>query len=181
MIDEQRIQAEIGGAARVDPETGVHRPGYMIRDFTVKYSRGDDVRISSLRSHANLVLVFSGHLDGMRDFLAEAAKREREFSEQEAGVLATLPHDRKERRIPTWHGPLVFDLYDETLTAHHLSGATDKDGHPVPLVYVTDRFGEIVSSYSVPDCILPSAEEILRTLEFINHQGPECDPLEWPR
>ena len=118
----------------------------------------------------------------MRDFLDEAVRHEWEFSEQEARVVAILPHYREERGIPTPRGQLVLDLYDETLTAHKISGAIGENGEPVPLVYITDRFGEIVLTYSVSDHALPPrVEEILRTLEFVNHQCPECEPPEWPR
>lgn len=55
------IQAEIGGAARVDPGICVQRPGFMIRDFTLKFSPGKNVRISSFRGGSNLVVVFPGY------------------------------------------------------------------------------------------------------------------------
>jgi hypothetical protein len=77
--DDGRIQAEIGGAARIDPGAGVQRPGYMIRDFTLRSLRGEDVRISSFRGCANLVLVFSGQSDAMRGFLKEMAKHSSEL------------------------------------------------------------------------------------------------------
>ncbi len=180
--DDERIQAEIGGAARIDPGTGAQRPGYMIRDFTLRSLQGENVRISSFRGCANLVLVFSGQSDAMRGFLNEMAKHSREFSEQETRVVAILARGREKRSIPTSNDSPIVELYDETLTVHHRSGATDENGYPVPLVYVTDRFGEIVAIYGVPGHALPpKVEEILRTLEFVNHQCPECEPPEWPR
>jgi len=181
VAEEGRLQAEIGGAAKVDPGTGVQRPGYMIRDFTLRSLRGEDVRISSFRGCANLVLVFDGQSDTMRGFLIEMAKHSREFSEQETRVVAILARGWEERSIQRSNDSPIVELYDGTLTVHHRSGATDENGCPVPLVYVTDRFGEIVSTYGVPGACLPKVEEILRTLEFVNHQCPECEPPEWPR
>lgn len=177
MADEGIIQAEIGGAAKVDPGTGVQRPGYMIRDFSLKSSAGEDIRISGFRGRSNLVLVFAGRSDAMRDFLSEMAQRSREFSEQETRIVAILARRCEERSLPTSNVSSILGLYDETLAVHCLSGATNENGCPTPLVYVTDRFGEIVSTYASP----PKVDEILSTLEFVNHQCPECEPPEWPR
>ncbi len=176
------IQAEIGGAARVDPGTGVQRPGYMIRDFTLKSSRGEDVRISSFRGRANLVVVFPAYSDAMRVFLEEAARHSRELSKQETIVVVVVPYGSKEHETPIANDSPILVLHDKLHAAYRLSGATDENGRPVPLAYLTDRFGEIASIYAVPGHLMPpNIEEILRTLEFLNHQCPECEPPEWPR
>ncbi len=182
MTDEGRIQAEIGGAARIDPGTGVQRSGYMIRDFTLRSSRGEDVRVSDFRGSANLVLVFPGYSKAMRAFLDEAAMHSADWSGQEARVIAVLPYGGKEHAGPAQDHSSILELYDEAFAVHRRSGAADDNGRPVPVIYVTDRFGEIVSTYVVQgDASPPGVEEILRTLEFVNHQCPECEPPEWPR
>jgi len=180
--EDVMIQADIGGGARVDPGYGMQRPGYMLRDFALRSSQGEDVRISSFRGQTGLVLVFPGYSDALFAFLDEASRHRPEFNEQEAIVIAVLPYRREERSIPTSESLLILELNDETLHVHHLSGATDESGRPIPIIYVTDRFGEIVSTYVVSDnASLPRVEEILRMLEFVNHQCPECEPPEWPR
>ena len=182
MTDEVRIQAEVGGAARIDPGNGVQRPGYMIRDFTLNSSSGEEVRISSFRGSDNLVLVFPGHSKAMRAFLEDAATHSRDLANQQAAVIAVLPDDGKEHAVPNQGASQILELYDETLSVHRRSGAVDEDGRLVPVIYVTDRFGEIVATHLVEgDASPPSLEEILRSLEFINHQCPECEPPEWPR
>lgn len=182
MSDDVRIQAEIGGAARIDPGIGVQRPGYMIRDFTLRSSRGEGVRLSDFRERANLVLVFAGHSDAMRVFLQSAAGHSRQFSEQETCVISILSCAGKEPAVRRPDDSSILKLYDEVLAAHYRSGATDGNGHLIPVIYVTDRFGEIVAAYVVQgDASPPSVEDILRTLEFVNHQCPECEPPEWPR
>ncbi len=174
------IQADIGGGARVDPGSGVQRPGYMIRDFVLTSPQGKDVLISSFRGQTNLVIVFTGYSDALFAFLDEVSRHCSEFAEQEALILAILPYRQEERILP--NSPLILGLHDETLRAHHLSGAIDENGRPVPVVYLTDRFGEILSTYVVPNQALPpGVEEVLRKLEFVNHQCPECEPPEWPR
>lgn len=176
------IQAEIGGAARVDPGIGVQRPGFMIRDFALPSSRGEDVRISMLRSQSNLVVVFPGHSDAMRVFLQDVERHGREFVERESTVVAVVPCGPGEQATPIAGGSPILVLYDKTHAAYRFSGATDENGCLVPLAYLTDRFGEIVSTYVAPAHPMPpSIDELLRTLEFVNQQCPECEPPEWPR
>jgi len=176
------IQAEIGGAARVDPGTGIQRPGFMIRDFTLDSSRGEKIRMSSFRGRVNLVLVFPGYSDAMRVFLEDAAKHSPQFSEQETCVVAIVPGSPEESTIPTSIGSSIVVLFDKLHRVYRLSGATDENGCPIPLVYLTDRFGEIVSTYAAPGHSMPPGiEEIISLLEFVNQQCPECEPPEWPR
>lgn len=176
------IQAEIGGAARVDPGTGVQRPGFMIRDFALKSWSGDHFRISDLRSRSNLVVVFAGYSDAMRGWLEDAALRIRDFLEHDTTIVVVVPYGPEKKAIPILPSSPVILLHDESHAAYRLSGAVDENGRPVPLVYLTDRFGEIVSAYVAPGHSMPPGiQEILSTLEFVNHQCPECEPPEWPR
>ena len=176
------IQAEVGGAARVDPGISVQKPGFMIRDFTLMSDHGEYTRLSSFRGRSNLVVVFPGHSNAMRLFLEDAMRHVHEFSEQNTTVVAVVPYGPQEQGIPTANSSPIFVLNDKTHAVCRLSGATDERGQPVPLVYLTDRFGEIVSTYVAPGHLMPpSVEEILSTLEFVNHQCPECEPPEWPR
>ena len=97
-------------------------------------------------------------------------------------VGAVLPSGPEEQAIPIENSSPLLVLYDKTHAVHRLSGATDEDGRPVPLIYLTDRFGEIVSVYSAPSHLIPpEVKEVLSTLEFLNQQCPECEPPEWPR
>ncbi len=176
------IQAEIGGAARVDPGIGVQRPGFMIRDFTLLFNRGENLLISSFRGRCNLIVVFPGYSDAMRVFLEDVGRHDREFSKQDTTVVAVVPHGPMEQGVLIANSSRILVLHDKTHAVYRLSGATDENGCLVPLVYLTDRFGEIVSAYVAPShSIPPSVEEILSTLEFVNQQCPECEPPEWPR
>lgn len=176
------IQAEVGGAARVDPGIGVQRPGFMIRDFTLISNPGEDIRISSFRGRSNLAVVFLGHSDAMRSFLNDIERHGREFFEQGTKVVVVVPYGLEEQTSPIGNSPLFLVLYDKTHAVYRRSGAMDKDGHPIPLVYVTDRFGEIVSVYVAPGHSMPPrVQDVLNSVEFANRQCPECEPPEWPR
>ena len=176
------IQAEVGGAARVDLGIGVQRRGFMIRDFTLASNCGEDIRISSFRGRSNLAVVFLGHSVAMRVFLEDLGQHGCEFSEQDTTVVAVVPYGREEQEFLIGSSSPVVVLYDKTHAAYLLSGATDENGRPVPLVYLTDRYGEIGSTYVAPaHSIPPNVAEILSTLDFVNQQCPECEPPEWPR
>lgn len=175
------IQAEVGGAARVDTGIGVQHPGFMIRDFTLVSHRGEHIRISSFRGQSNLVLVFPGYSDAMKRFLEEIQRHSREFTEQGTLVVAVAPCGPEELTILIEKDSPILILYDKSHEVYQRSGATE-NSRPVPVVYLTDRFGEIVSTYIAPaHAMPPTLAEILRTLEFMNHQCPECEPPEWPR
>lgn len=176
------IQAEIGGAARVEPGVGVQKPGFMIRDFTLTSSGGERIAISNFRGRSNLVVVFPGYSDAMHIFIENAAQRGSEFSSQEATIIAVVPHGSETQTVPIPHNLPVVVLYDRTHAVYQLSGAMGEADRLVPLVYLTDRFGEIVSTYIAPDHTMPpGVDELLHTLEFMNQQCPECEPPEWPR
>ena len=49
------LQAEVGGG-RVDPEEGLQKPGYSIRDFVLMSAQGGRVQVSDYRGRSNLVL-----------------------------------------------------------------------------------------------------------------------------
>jgi hypothetical protein len=43
------------------------------------------------------------------------------------------------------------------------------------------RFGEVFAAFQGADpASLPDAQEIIRSLDFINQQCEECSPPEWP-
>jgi peroxiredoxin len=127
-------------------------------------------------------VVFLGYSDAMSIFLHDVEQHGREFSEQDATVVAVVPYGREEQAIPIESSSPFLVLYDKTHAVYRLSGAADEKGRPVPLVYLTDRFGEIVSTYVASSYSMsPKVAEILSTIDFVNRQCPECEPPEWPR
>ena len=177
------LQAEVGGGGRVDPEEGLQKPGYLIRDFVLTSALGVRMQISDYRGRSNLVLVFAGQAGIESDFLQDAAARYQDFTEQDAVIVAVFPYNSQETHLLKIWATLPFVvLADDDGRVHGLYGAVDEHGRPGPVIYVTDRFGEIVSVYDARGGQhQPSSDEVLRMLEFINHQCSECEPPEWPR
>ncbi len=181
--NDRMLQAESAGGGRVDPEAGLQKPGYLLRDFALTSTLGARLQISDYRGRSNLVIVFSGDDASELDFLQDAAERRKEITEQDATVIVVLqPSAQNVHSINKWENLPFPILTDDDGRIHRLYGALDEQKKPFPVIYVTDRFGEIVSVYAVLEGKkLPGTDEVLRTLEFINSQCPECEPPEWPR
>jgi peroxiredoxin len=182
-VKSSMLQAEIGGGARVDPEEGLQRPGYLLRDFALTSALGHRIQISDYRGRSNLVLVFTGHGATEFGFLQDAAARSKNFTEQEAIVIVVNQRSTQDLYSNKQWSNLPFPmLVDDDGRIHRLYGALDQQEKPSPVIYVTDRFGEIVSVHDIRDGKdLPTANEVRKTLEFLNSQCPECEPPEWPR
>ena len=97
------LQAEVGGGGRVDPEEGLQKPGYLIRDFVLMSAQGGRVQVSDYRGRSNLVLVFTGQAGAECDFLRDAAGRYQDFTEQDAVVVAVFPSNSQETHAPPTH------------------------------------------------------------------------------
>jgi len=170
------------GGGKLDPEERLQKPGYLIRDFALRSAAGLRVQISDYRGRSNLVLVFAGRVVTEFDFLRDVASRLRDFTEQDVVIIAVFQYNsQKTDLLKIWAALPFLVLADDDGRVHRLYGAVDEHGRPDPVI-VTDRFGEIVCVYDArvgkdP----PSTDEVLKMLEFINHQCPECEPPEWPR
>ena len=54
-------------------------------------------------------------------------------------------------------------------------------GQPEMAVYIIDRFGEVFTTFRESERqAMPSVQEILGWLTFVNSQYPECSPPESP-
>lgn len=175
------LQAEVGGGARIDADRRLQRAGYLLRDFIANSVDGRKIQISDYRGHSNLVLVFAGDRGSTHQLLTRLAEQVHQFAEQEAVIIVVLPSSTTEPELlEAQNQPLVL-LVDKEGSLRQQYGAVD-DANPTPVIYVTDRFGEIFSVYTTFDGKqLPSSQELLKLLEFINNQCPECEPPEWPR
>lgn len=158
------------------------RRGEIFPAFTLPGMDRIPVTLEGYRARANLVLIFAGDELGrsplarlLEELVARTGTLEAELT-QVVVVAASRPAED----FPRGQGPLLLVL-DEAARVHRQVGATDPDGKPAPAVFVTDRFREIFAAY-LPGHgpALPSAQEIIEWLVFINLQCPECSPPEWP-
>jgi peroxiredoxin len=174
------IQAEIG-AASCNAEGQLPRKGLRIRDFELWGRDGKVVRLSDFRDHYNLVLLFLGTPDEKILAFAKAiADRAAEFEEHDARVLMafTVPTKRL-TRIPGSEQVLV--LTDIDGKTHEAVGATGGAKWPAQACYITDRFAEVFAAFRTKDGnVMPSVDDLIGWLDFVEAQCPECEAPEWP-
>ena len=164
-------QAELAGGTIDAPQASPEK-GQLIRDFTLTSTLGQEISLSDYRGHSNLVLVFAGGSVDNPDLkvLAEiAADHNRQCTLERAAQISQVAN------LPF---PLLVDEHGQI---HRSAGAADKSAHPVIAIYITDRFGEVFAVYRAAQGeTMPSAQEIIKWLTFINIQCPECGHPEWP-
>jgi len=151
--------------------------GELIRPFSLRSPQGDEVHTDEFHGRFNLVLVFAEELErpSLQALLQSYARVQEAFREQEAGVLFVLRRVASEGEPRAGDVSAVSVLIDREGETHELYDISDD-----PAVYVTDRWGEVYAVYPEPRS-LPGPETVLKDLEFINHQCPECFPPEWPQ
>ena len=177
--EKESSQAQVASGAISSPGQYPSR-GYRLRDFTLKSADGTDIRLSDYRGRSNLVLVFAGSAGTAFNLLAEIGQHDSQLQEEEAQVLAIV-QDATDAVVHLARKlALSFPLLvDEDGCVHREFGAAHAEA--TPAIYITDRYGEVFGSYpTAVSQALPTLEEILDWLSFINSQCPECEPPEWP-
>jgi peroxiredoxin len=174
-------QAEIAGGT-VTPPNEFPCKGRRLRDFALPLPDGREIQLSDYRGRSNLVLILLN--DGSRtgDLLSELASQYAKFRNEDAEVLAIAWLSPNQGADVQKQMNLAYPiLADENGLLHRELGAIDAHSRTCAALYITDRFAEVFAAFRTRDGQnLPTTEEILKWLEFINHQCPECEPPEWP-
>ena len=180
---EGMTQAQFAGGT-IDAPQARPEKGQLIRSFTLMSALGQPISLSDYRGRSNLVLVLAGGDSGNPDLviLTEIAANYAQFREQQTEVLAIVQCDRERAVQIARRTSLPFPLLvDEDGRIHRSAGAVDMSGHPAVAIYITDAFGEVFALYRTADGqTMPSVQEIVKWLSFINMQCPECGHPEWP-
>jgi peroxiredoxin len=173
----QTMDARAGQPAIAGPATG-----RFVHDFTLPAADGRMVRLGDYRQRANLVLFFH-HGQGCgecRAYLREIAERSALLGQEEAVALAIGPDDPAgaRRLAGELSGPAGGRLL---LLCDPGGGAAAREGLAPAAVVVADRSREIWAAWPGGEGhALPSLQEIVDWLEFIELQCPECGAPEWP-
>jgi hypothetical protein len=154
--------------------------GQIFPAFTLPGMGQSAVILEDYRGRTNLVLVLAGEElvhSPVSELLEELTARAQTLKAELAQVIVVAAS----ADLPCGQGAFPVAL-DEDASVHRQAGATDAAGRPAPAVFVTDRFREIYGAYFPGHgSTLPSAQEIIEWLVFINIQCPECGAPEWPR
>lgn len=157
-------------------------PREFLPEFTLPTSEGSPARVSDLRGRRNLVLVFAGEPanDAWLALASALAQREKDLSREEAEVLLILEADVSEAAGFKARENLPFCVLADADGRCHAQFGVGAGAMSPPVLYLTDRFGEIFSVQPAAQALpLPAVREILEWLAFINSQCPECGVPHW--
>ncbi len=174
-------QADIAGG-KLTSAGEVPSKGHRLREFELMSSEGKRVRLSDYRGRSNLLVFLTDERPEVHELLAALRSHHEQIQSEGTQVLAILPvsHEQTKKTRERLNLPFTV-LSDENRHIHRLLGAVDSEDRDAAAVYVTDRFGEVFAVYRTSDRqTLPTVADILKWLEFINAQCPECEAPEWP-
>lgn len=168
-------QAEIAGG-KVNPKGELPRTGYRLRDFVLQSVDGYDVRLSDYRGGCNLILIFNARSEDCVDLLRDLASHYSNVRAELAEALVITPESAVRKGSPQLPFPVLADA-ERLIQAEY---GLQSGGGSISGVFIADRFGELAASYVGPEVTNATFASILKWLEFVNSQCPECEPPEWP-
>ena len=155
--------------------TGIPRKGELLPDFELLTPEGAPTRISELRGRKTMVLLMTGDSSSeLLPYCRRLATQLADVRAEDANVIAVLPANAAAvGQFARDSGLVNGVLADCDGRAHARIGG-------VPAIFVTDRHGEIFAAFHAEAAKLPSADELLKWVQFVNMQCEECFPPEWP-
>jgi peroxiredoxin len=155
--------------------TGIPRKGELLPDFELLTVDGALTRISEVHGRKTMVLIITG--DSTSDLLSycrQLAEGLESFRVEEANVFVVVRGEAADAGGFARSSGLLNAVFgDRDGRAHARIGNA-------PTVFVTDRHGEIFAVFHSEAAPLPSADELLKWVQFVNMQCEECFPPEWP-
>jgi peroxiredoxin len=146
--------------------------GVRIRDYALIDAAGNSIELSGYRGKQNLVLLFTGARESGETVATRLRSFEEEFIQADAVVVIVVADE------PAWVSglPHVLIASDVRAIAHKEIGGPEASAKFVQGCFITDRFGEVYTALHE----IPPVSEMLRWLDYINSECPECEPSEWP-
>jgi len=174
-------QAEIAGGTLTAPNE-LPSAGRRLNDIELASVLGPKIALSDYRGRANLVLIAADDGGATAALVERIARQYAQIKNEDAVVLLILQDSPEAALRKAQDLKLPYPvLIDEDGRVHHELGATGATGKTRTAIYVTDRFGEVFGAYRTREgTALPSYEDIVHMLEFVNSQCPECEAPEWP-
>ena len=151
--------------------------GRHLLSFTLPDAAGRSVQLWQYLQRSNVVLFFCHEVAcaACTTILQELAAHMDAYSQEETAVLVIGPDQPAEnQRLAAQLGhpfPLLSDPAGQTIA---------QQGLDTPSLVIADRWGEIWAAWAGgTDHRLPSGQDILQWLMFIEAQCPECTMVEW--
>jgi len=154
-------------------------------EFTLPSGDGRRISLRDFRQRRNLVLLLlhEPSCRACQAALREFASRLSDYRAAEAEIVAIVPGpvDRARQLAGSIGSPFPV-LADETgeVFQRYTGRRPGEPGAPVASLFILDRFGQVYSQSLVQkESQLPSQQEVLDTLQFVEIQCPECGVAEW--
>ncbi len=151
--------------------------GHHLQPFALPDAAGRTVQLWQYLQSSNVVLFFHHGIDcaACLATLQELATHVDAFSQEETALLAIGPDQASENLQLTdqqgYRFPFLSDPTGQIIT---------QQGLATPSLIIADRWGEIWAAWAGgTNHQLPSSQDILQWLVFIESQCPECTMIEW--
>lgn len=150
--------------------------GRIIPDFRLESADGRVISATNYKGKTNLVIIFfDPHSSSDLAMVAEVGRRYPEFLDNNAEVIgiACAPIKTFTQCVKALESPfpLLADVRDEVKNAYRVAG---------PMLFVTDRYGELRMQSSLTDDSLDEEiDKAISTLELIEMECPECGISTW--
>jgi peroxiredoxin len=151
--------------------------GQHLHAFTLPDSTGQPVQLWQYLQRSNVVLFFHHGINcaACEAFLQELAAHLDAYRQEEAAVIAIGPDDPAENRQLATRPALPFPFLSDPAGC-----VIAQQGLATPSLIIADRWGEIWAAWlGGTNHQLPSEQDILQWLSFIEAQCPECTMIEW--
>ena len=151
--------------------------GYRLRPFSLPDATGQPVQLWQYLQRSNILLFFHHGFgcDACRAILQELAAQADAYRREETVVLAIGPDQPAETQHVASHLALPFPLLSDPAAQ-----ILDQYELGLPSLIIADRWGEIWAAWSGgQEHRMPSDQDILEWLAFIEAQCPECTIREW--
>lgn len=150
--------------------------GHTVPDFRLESAEGRLVSPIDYKGRKNLVIIFFNPRNS-EDLQTLSAVRQRyhEFADANAEVLGVCSGSIEEFRecanAMRFPFPVLADVRREATCAYCVIG---------PMIFVSDRFGELRMQNDLTKDVDETLDEALSTLELVEIECPECGVSTWP-
>ncbi len=151
--------------------------GHHLHAFTLPDSTGQAVQLWQYLQRSNVVLFFHHGVScaACEAFLQELTAQLDAYRQEETAVLAIGPDEPAENWLQAARLGHPFPFLSDPA-----GGVIAQQGLPSPSLIIADRWGEIWAAWlGGTSHQLPSEQDILQWLSFIEAQCPECTMIEW--
>jgi len=167
------------------PKISRIKKGQLIPYFSLVNHEGKTIISDNYRQIKYLVILFFENLDINKEYLLNLDRSYAEFQKNDIEVLAVTSNGAETVKEFIKNKGLKFEiLFDRDEEVINKFINKTPDGKHIYGLFITDQFNSLFNFFpSAPYGNLPEPEEILKEVNFMQIQCPECsgDDAAWPQ